>query len=166
VNPKRSSLTGSHPLQATPRFRPRVVFSREVSSGAAEAPTEAPRILIVEDDYLVASQMEGALTEAGFEIAGIAGSAEEALELAEAQRPVLVIMDIRLGGKRDGIDAALELFATRGIRCVFATAHHTADVRARAQPANPLAWLPKPYTMPSLIEVAQRALRELQGNKK
>ena len=56
----------------------------------------AERILIVEDDVLIASQMEAALTDEGFEIAGIASTGKEALQLAEAQSPTLVVMDIRL----------------------------------------------------------------------
>jgi two-component system, response regulator PdtaR len=120
------------------------------------------RILIVEDDYLIAMQMEAALADAGFDITGVARSADEALELAAARRPALVVMDVRLGGRRDGIDVALELFGSHGIRCVFATAHYDAKVRARAQPAAPLAWIPKPFTMPALVGAVQRAFRELQ----
>lgn len=103
--------------------------------------------------------------QAGLEIAGIANSAEESLELAAAERPALVVMDIRLNGKRDGVDAALELFATHGIRCVFATAHQTADAHARAEPAQPLAWVPKPYTMRTLVEVVRQAVRELYSKQ-
>jgi two-component system, response regulator PdtaR len=130
-----------------------------------KGPALPARILIVEDDYLVAMQMEAALTDAGFEIAGVASSAEEALELAAARGPALVVMDVRLGGRRDGIDAALELFGSHAIRCVFATAHYDAKVRARAQPAAPLAWLPKPYAMPALVGAVRRAFRELQKDE-
>jgi DNA-binding NarL/FixJ family response regulator len=165
VHPKR--LSGAAPASvqrlAEPRVRPRAVFAHDDVERAGNGPAEAARILIVEDDYLVASEMEAALAQAGFEIAGLASSAEEALQLAAGQHPALVVMDIRLDGPRDGIDTALELFATRGIRCVFVTAHHNADARARARPANPLAWLPKPYTMPSLVEVVRRALADLHG---
>jgi DNA-binding NarL/FixJ family response regulator len=163
LNPKGASVPGSHPVQrsSAPQYRPDVVFSRDDRGGATRAVAETARILIVEDEYLVAVEMEGQLTEAGFEIVGIAGSAEEALTYAAAQRPVLVIMDIRLRGRRDGIDAALELFAKHGIRCVFVSAHYDAEARARAQAANPLAWLPKPYSMPYLIEVVRGALRRL-----
>jgi DNA-binding NarL/FixJ family response regulator len=70
-------------------------------------------------------------------------------------------MDIRLNGNRDGIDVALDLFATHGIRCIFATAHQTADARKRAEPANPIAWLPKPYTMPALVAVVRSAVAQL-----
>jgi DNA-binding NarL/FixJ family response regulator len=168
VNPRTFSAPGSHPVQrsSAPQYRPHVVFSRDDRGGATRAAAEAARILIVEDEYLVALEMEGQLTEAGFEIVGIAGSAEEAVTHGAAQRHELVIMDIRLKGRRDGIDAALELFAQHGIRCVFVTAHHDAEARARAQAANPLAWLPKPYSMPSLIDVVRRALRSLRDEKK
>ena len=54
-------------------------------------------------------------------------------------------MDVRLGGQRDCVDAAINLFSLHGIRCLFATAHHTPETPARAEPANPLAWVSKPY---------------------
>lgn len=164
ANPKLSvAAPPSVQRLAEPRVRPRAVFAHDDAARSGDRPAEAARILIVEDDYLVASEMEAALSQAGFAIAGLASSAEEALRLVAGQHPALVVMDIRLDGPRDGIDTALELFATRGIRCIFATAHHNPDARARASPANPLAWLPKPYTMPSLVEVVRRALADLRG---
>jgi two-component system, response regulator PdtaR len=139
----------------------RWALSRNDSLGDAKAPATSARILIVEDDYLVASETESALIRAGLEVAGIASSGDEALKLAAAERPSLVIMDIRLNGNRDGIDVALDLFATHGIRRIFATAHQTADARKRAEPANPIAWLPKPYTMPALVAVVRSAVAQL-----
>jgi DNA-binding response OmpR family regulator len=129
-------------------------------SGGAD---EAERILIVEDDVLIASQMEAALTDEGFEIAGAASTGKEALQLAEAQSPTLVVMDIRLAGERDGVDTALELFRLHGIRCIFATAHSDDGTRQRAAPAAPLGWLQKPYTMASLTAVVRAALSELRN---
>jgi len=72
-----------------------------------------------------------------------------------------VVMDVRLAGERDGIDTALALSAEHGIRCVFATAHHDEHARRRAEPAAPLGWLAKPYTMASLVTIVRRALDEL-----
>jgi DNA-binding NarL/FixJ family response regulator len=125
---------------------------------------EVHRILIVEDDYLVAMEAEVAVVEAGFEAAGIANSAEEAVRLAKSERPTLVVMDIRLIGKRDGIDAALEIFQETGVRCIFATAHHTLATRTRATPTAPLGWLPKPYTMEDLIDTIKSAVAELSDH--
>jgi DNA-binding response OmpR family regulator len=125
--------------------------------------SEVPRILIVEDDYLVAMEAEAAVVEAGFEAAGLATSAEEAVRLAKSERPTLAVMDIRLIGKRDGVDAALEIFRDTGVRCIFATAHHTLETRARAAPTAPLGWLPKPYSMDDLVETIRFAIAELSG---
>jgi two-component system, response regulator PdtaR len=139
-----------------------VVFSRDDNSGAVKGPSGAARVLIVEDDHLVGSEMEGALEHAGFSVVGIGTSAEEVLQLAAEHRPQLVVMDIRLKGQRDGIDAAIDLFSLYGIRCVFATAHHTAETRKRAEPASPLAWIAKPYTMASLVAAVRKALNDIK----
>jgi two-component system, response regulator PdtaR len=149
--------------QSAPPFAPpRAALARDDAAEAAKTSAPLGRLLIVEDDFLIAAQMEDALQEAGFEVAGIASSAEEALALAQQHRPGLCVMDIRLQGTRDGVDTALELFATLHIRCVFATAHHDDRVRARAEAACPLAWLPKPYTMRSLVDVLRKAMRDLE----
>ena len=147
--------------RALPPQRPRLALAPSDSFGAEERRDGPARILVVEDDFLVAMQVETALVEAGFDLVGIAASAEDAIELATSQDPALVVMDIRLAGSRDGIDAALELFRERGIRCIFATAHYDQETRTRAEPASPLGWLKKPYTMVSLIETVRRALNEL-----
>lgn len=122
-------------------------------------------ILIVEDDLLIASQMETALTDAGFEIAGIASPGEEALHMARSQSPALAVMDIRLAGDRDGIDTALELFRSHGIRCIFASAYSDQEARRRAAPAAPLGWLQKPYSMVSLAAMVRAAVGELRSRR-
>jgi DNA-binding NarL/FixJ family response regulator len=119
------------------------------------------RVLVVEDDYLVATQVESALSEAGFDVVGIAITADEAVRLAAAERPLFVIMDVRLRGQRDGIEAAIQLFQENGIRSLFATAHYDSRSRARAEAASPLGWLPKPYTMEAIVGWASRAASEL-----
>jgi two-component system, response regulator PdtaR len=154
------------PLQATDRVpspvsRVRPTFAQESPSpsGSGKAAQEPAPILIVEDEYLVALEMEGALRDAGFSIVGVASSGEEAVALAAARNPALVVMDIRLNGRMDGIDAALQMFRTHGTRCVFATAHSDEHARTRAEPARPFAWLQKPFTMQSLVVAIRGALR-------
>ena len=121
-----------------------------------------PRVLIVEDDFLIAMQTEIALTAAGFEVVGPATTAEEAVALAGEAQPALAVMDIRLASTRDGIDAARQLYQDFAIRCIFATAHDDAHTRGRAEPYAPLGWLPKPYTMASLVAVVAAAVAELR----
>ena len=127
---------------------------------AGEQPDRQPpaRILVVEDDFLIAMQTEAALAAAGFHVIGTAATAEHALELAEKERPALAVMDIRLASKRDGIDAARELYHGLNIRCIFATAHDDESTRKRAAPYAPLGWLAKPYTTASLIALVADAV--------
>jgi len=141
-----------------PLQRNQQTFARDAGPGSEKRPAEPARILIVEDDFLIALQVETALAEDGFHVIGVAASAAEATELAAAHEPDLVVMDIRLSGKRDGIDLAIELFRDHAIRCLFATAHADARARLRAEPAHPLGWLQKPYTMASLVGMVRRAL--------
>jgi len=123
------------------------------------------RLLIVEDDYLAAVEVEAGLTEAGFKVVGIANSADEAVRIAKAEHPNLVIMDIHLRGRRDGIEAAIEIFSESSIHAIFATAHTTPQMRLRAQAAAPLGWLPKPYALEALIAAIKGALAELNQSR-
>ena len=132
-----------------------------MTSAAAPAKVARPRILVVDDDYLVAAATSGSLQDGGFEVLETAASAEEAIALARSEHPLLILMDIRLAGGRDGIDAALEIFRSLGIRCIFATAHADPVTRARAEPAAPLGWLPKPYAMEAAVAVARAAVAQL-----
>src|SRR5204863_4512737 len=121
------------------------------------------RILIVEDNYFVAHQCETALREAGYEVVDVVETAEQALEIAMRRRPELVLMDIYLPGKRDGIDAAIEIFQRLGIRSVFASALADAAVKARAESAKPLAWLAKPFNDRKLVTTVESALHEVDA---
>jgi DNA-binding NarL/FixJ family response regulator len=120
-------------------------------------------VLIVEDDFLVSGDMEAELTDAGFAVVGIATSAREAIELAGTQEPHLVIMDIRLDGPSDGVEAAIAIFKQKGIRSLFASAYHDAETRRRAEPCAPLGWIAKPYPMHALVLAVRDAMRAVGG---
>jgi DNA-binding NarL/FixJ family response regulator len=123
-----------------------------------EGKLDRVRILIAEDDFLIATQIEEALLAAGLQVVGTATTADEALDFASQERPALVIMDVRLAGGSDGIGAARELFHRFNIRCIFATANDDLHIRLRAEPYAPLGWLTKPYTMESLVVIIVDAL--------
>jgi two-component system, response regulator PdtaR len=133
--------------------------------GSRTTPDEPDRILIIEDDLLIASQIETTLVDAGFEIIGVTGSGDEALEMARARLPTLAVVDIRLAGDRDGVETAIELFRLHGVRCIFASAYSDQEARRRAKPASPLGWLEKPYTMASLSAIVRAAASEVRGKK-
>ncbi len=130
-----------------------------------QEPREAARgrVLVVEDEFLIASAVENDLSEGGFEVVAVANTADEAVKIAREARPDLVVMDIRLVGARDGVDAALEIFGETGIRCIFATAHADAHCRARAVAASPLGWLQKPYGREALIGAVEHAIEMLHA---
>jgi len=162
--PERLQLPAKEPeLRLAPPVGPRALLAPDESSGAPGVSASLPRVLIVEDDFLVSSDMEAELTDAGFAIVGIATSAQEAIELAAAEAPHLVIMDIRLDGTRDGVDAALEIFRSRGIRSLFASAYYDAETRRRAEPSSPLGWIAKPYPMRTLVAAVRDAMRTVGG---
>jgi DNA-binding NarL/FixJ family response regulator len=138
------ALPGHRPLWRAVAFAP--------AGFAAGGPGGEPRrVLVVEDDFLVAGELEHWLSHAGFEVVGPAATADEAINLAREAKPDVVVMDIRLAGSRDGVDAAIEIYRSLGIRSVFATAQSDARTMARGQEANPLAWIAKPYSPSGLV---------------
>jgi two-component system, response regulator PdtaR len=128
--------------------------------GGSASRRASARILIVEDDYFVGLQMQQELPTSAYKVVGIASDAREATALAKANKPDLVVMDIRLAHGDDGIELANQLLHDFGLRCVFVTAHSDKPTRDRAVSARPLGWLSKPFDSESLIEGVRRALQE------
>jgi two-component system, response regulator PdtaR len=118
--------------------------------GAGEA-ARAIRVLVVEDEVFVAMDAEAILTAAGHNVVSTASSADEAVAKADQLAPDLVLMDIRLLGARDGIDAALEIQRRFSVPIVFVTANTDPVTHARAMQASPLAIVSKPFTKDSLL---------------
>jgi two-component system, response regulator PdtaR len=144
-------------------FWPYPLFAADNAAGSPSPSGKPQRVLIIEDDLLIATQMEAALTEAGFEVIGVLRTGEEALQTADTDRPDLAIVDIRLAGDRDGVDTAIELFQSHGIRCIFASAYSDQEARRRAEVAAPLGWLQKPYTMQALTDMVRVATQVIRN---
>jgi CheY-like chemotaxis protein len=115
-------------------------------------------ILIVEDEALIASYIEEVLGGSGFRVAGIAASGPEALSLAAENHPSLALVDIRLTGPIDGIELACLLRQRFGLPAIFLSGLADADTTARAQTAQPLGFLPKPFLPSQVFNAIQRAL--------
>jgi CheY-like chemotaxis protein len=115
-------------------------------------------ILIVEDEALIASYIEEVLGGSGFHVAGIAASGPEALSLAAENHPSLALVDIRLTGPIDGIELACLLRQRFGLPAIFLSGLADADTTARAQTAQPLGFLPKPFLPSQVFNAIQRAL--------
>lgn len=119
----------------------------------------ATRILIVEDDWFAGTDMQASLRDAGFDVPELVTSANEAVTVAGDYEPDLVVMDVRLVGERDGVDAALEIARRFGIRSLFVSAYVDAALRTRAEPARPIGWLTKPISGETLVTAVRDAFR-------
>lgn len=102
--------------------------------------------------------MQRLILDAGYEALGLAQDADEAVSIAAEMRPALVLMDIRLVGERDGIDAAVELYQRYGIRAIFVSAHIDTATRRRAEAAKPYALVDKPIDPDALMAAIKSAL--------
>ena len=127
---------------------------------------KAPTILVVEDEVVVARDIAAQLREGGYEPVGHAMRGEEAIALAHALKPDLVLMDIRLAGAMDGITAADAIHTQLGIPVVFLTAFAAPDVLARAKKSQPFGFLHKPFSERELCTGIEMALFRSEANAK
>ena len=114
------------------------------------------RVLIVEGEFFIALDNSDQVEALGHTVVGTAVSAEQAVSIAERERPDVVLMDIRLAGSRDGIDAADEIRSRFGIESIFVTANTDSRTRERAQALSPIGFLEKPLTQQRLKESLAR----------
>jgi PAS domain S-box-containing protein len=115
------------------------------------------RVLVVEDEAIVAMDIEDRLAAMGYQLAGRTDHGEEALTLVEAQRPDLILMDIRLQGDMDGITAAQQIRRRYHKPVVFLTAYSEDATLDRAKLAEPYGYILKPFDdreLKSTIEIA------------
>lgn len=122
------------------------------------------RVAVVEDEAIIALQIEEILSEMGAEVVGMCMSADEAIRLAERAQPDFFTMDISLRGQRDGISAAVEIFQRFGIRSVFISAYGDAEAVERAESANPLGWIRKPIDDEDLDALLRRLRPDGSGS--
>lgn len=120
------------------------------------------KILVVEDEPVTAADIEDILTEFGYLVTAVTSSGTEALQKAETTSPDLVLMDIRIQGKMDGIETAFELRERFNIPVVYLTAHSDDETLARAKMAEPLGYVVKPFHPNDLQASIQVALHKHQ----
>ncbi|MDC8773114.1 response regulator [Roseateles albus] len=120
--------------------------------------TSGQRILVVEDEVLVARDIEQQLRQLGYLPVAQTGRGEEAIRLAHELRPDLVLMDIQLAGSLDGISAAQAIRDQCGLPVVFLTAFAADDVLARAKLTEPFGYILKPFSERELRTVLEMAL--------
>lgn len=126
----------------------------------------SPRILVVEDEQVVAVDIESQLTQLGYDVVGVASSGEEAVRLAKEKSPDLVLMDIQLHGSTDGIAAAAQIRRRSQVPVIFVTAHANSEFIDRATKAGPFDYVTKPYSSNDLNATVALALQQNRGTKK
>ena len=116
-------------------------------------------VLIVDDEFLIADCLRAQIECIGMKVCGIAATAEAAVALAEEHRPRVVLMDVRLRGKTDGVDAALAIHESVGSRVIFVTGSKEPRTVARIQLDHPTAVLFKPFSDRQLRSVVEGAMQ-------
>lgn len=131
----------------------------------ADIVTPERRALIVEDEVLIAEELRERLSRLGFSVIASVDSADEGIAIATSERPDLVLMDIRLRGAKDGIQAACEIRQQVDLPIVYLTAYSDRLTVERVKRSEHDGFLLKPFhrrDLRSTIEVAmeRHAIRE------
>ncbi|HYU16240.1 MAG TPA: response regulator, partial [Candidatus Acidoferrum sp.] len=122
-----------------------------------ESPVGGKRILVAEDQRVVARDIQRSLTALGYSVVDLVPSGQAAIDKARELSPNLVLMDIRMPGPIDGIEAARVVVGELGIPVLYLTAFSDLDTLARAKLSKPLGYLLKPFKEAELrcaIEIA------------
>jgi DNA-binding NarL/FixJ family response regulator len=131
-----------------------------------------PKIMIVDDDVITVTELIEALRSSGYEIGGTAESGEDAIKMAKKTRPDLVLMDIVMPGKTDGIQAAKKIREELNIPVIFLTGYSEEEYIERAKTARSFGYLLKPFVdaqVSSAIKIAlynfelEKSLAEAHG---
>jgi response regulator NasT len=117
----------------------------------------ARRVVIAEDEVLIRMDLAEMLTEEGYDVVGEAGDGAKAVQLAEALRPDLVILDVKMP-VLDGITAAERIASQRIAPVVILTAFSQRDLVERARDAGAMAYLVKPFSKSDLVPAIEMAV--------
>jgi DNA-binding NarL/FixJ family response regulator len=115
------------------------------------------RIMVVEDDALIALDIAGLVEDLGHKVIAAAADAEEAISMAQADLPDLALVDIRLAGSSDGGELARWLYRHLGVRSLFVSGSITEAFRQAMKEIDPVGFLGKPITRRNLGDALKLA---------
>ncbi|MEQ1515421.1 MAG: ATP-binding protein [Usitatibacteraceae bacterium] len=124
-------------------------------------PTANARVMVVENERIVAFNLQQRLTRLGYRVTGIAASGADALNQIRLTSPDLVLMDIRIDGDIDGIETASHLAKTNPVPVIYLTAHAEQSTLDRARATRPYGYLIKPFSEMELHATVQMALERI-----
>lgn len=128
-------------------------------------PGVAASILIVEDEGIVARDLQETLTRLGYHITGIACEGAQAVHMAERLQPELVVMDVSLRGELDGIQAARLIQQRSPVPIIFLTGHRDTETLQRAVLTGPVGYLVKPFQEAELHGAIEIALQKERADR-
>jgi two-component system, sensor histidine kinase and response regulator len=124
------------------------------------------RILIVEDERIVATDLRQRLTSVGYTVVGIASTGEEAIRMTGETVPDLVLMDITLKGEMDGVQAAAAILNRSDIPVLYLTAHADSGTLERVKTTGPFGYILKPFDERDLFTTVEMALYKFATDRK
>ncbi|MEI6385905.1 MAG: response regulator [Spirochaetota bacterium] len=113
------------------------------------------RILIVEDEFMIANQLKTNLIKGGRSVCGIASRGEDAIDMARKEMPDAILMDIRIRGSQDGVAAATEIRTFLDVPIIFTSGYADHEMRDRALALQPSAYLLKPISIAQIEELLE-----------
>ena len=137
--------------------RPPLLHGNSIQTGRLERNGRPIRVIVAEDEAVIAFDLQTMVQRAGGEVVGIAIRGQDAITLSAALRPDVVLMDVHLVGELDGVDTARAIRAMRGIAIVFVTAHADAETMRRMFDVVAATPVIKPISEVQLREAIVRA---------
>ncbi len=122
------------------------------------------KILVVEDEMIIAAKISMQLTSLGYEVTGILPRGEEALAHMEENKPDIVLLDINLKGKIDGIEMAALMQQRNNIPIIYLTANSDEATFNRAKPTRPYAFISKPFKQLDLQRAIELTISRMAAN--
>ena len=123
------------------------------------------KILVVEDDTIIALTIQGRLKEFGYEVVGRASTGEDAIKKVKEFQPDLVLMDIHIKGPIDGIQTAETVYGFYNIPVVYLTAYSDEKTLERAQKTSPFGYVVKPFSDDTLRTTIKMAILKDRDTK-
>jgi Response regulator of the LytR/AlgR family len=124
---------------------------------------EPAKILIVEDEFIIAEKLSADLAEIGYKITEVVSSGKEAIKSVGANPPDLIIMDINIDGDLDGIETTREIRRKLAIPVIYLTGLNDLEIFQKARMTRPSGYLSKPYNRQDIYHAIELALYNADG---
>ena len=118
------------------------------------------KVMIVEDEIITGAALRKDLQNLGYEVCSLASSGEKAIQIAENERPDVVLMDVRIQGEIDGIETAKDIRSRFGARSIFMTGYPDEKIKEKAGITEPYEYLVKPVESIDIKEAIESVFQK------